>query len=304
MLKTPQPHGSRGFVFGGYAQAAVSAAGTTAAARGACPRRGTGTRRHPHLLTNCLQRVSVPVRGQTPAVESCLGVAPANRDSTGCETGKAFRMPQAWQRKAEAMSGRGRGDADEVLLAWPCRALSGALPTHDGNSSKARESSSIRSEPPSTALNRTPSTNNNAGRGGRASCGKIAVNLFDGAVIVSDPQTLQPGGAPDLRTLTHVAYGLYALGFLTGGFLGIATLAAVVLMYVKRGDTAGTMYASHFDWLLRTFWWALLWLAISAIATLIFIGWIGVVATVVWVLYRLIKGWLALLEGNAPSSYT
>ena len=46
-------------------------------------------------------------------------------------------------------------------------------------------------------------------------------------------------------------YGLYALGFLTGGFLGIATLA-VVLMYVKRGDTAGTMmYASHFDWLLR-----------------------------------------------------
>ena len=41
-------------------------------------------------------------------------------------------------------------------------------------------------------------------------------------------------------------------------------------MYVKRGDTAGTMYASHFDWLLRTFWWALLWLAISAIATLDF----------------------------------
>jgi len=120
---------------------------------------------------------------------------------------------------------------------------------------------------------------------------------------VSDPQIPQSSTSPDLRTLTHVAYGLYALGFLTGGFLGIATLAAVVLMYVKRADTAGTMYAAHFDWLLRTFWWALLWLAISAIATLVFIGWIGLAATVVWVLYRLIKGWLALLEGAAPTPY-
>lgn len=120
---------------------------------------------------------------------------------------------------------------------------------------------------------------------------------------MSDTQTPAPGTPLDLRTLTHVAYGLYALGFLTGGFLGVATLAAVVLMYVKRADTAGTVYASHFDWLLRTFWWALLWLAISAIGTLIYLGWIGVAATVIWVLYRLIKGWLALLEGGSPTTY-
>ncbi|OZI64322.1 DUF4870 family protein [Bordetella genomosp. 4] len=122
---------------------------------------------------------------------------------------------------------------------------------------------------------------------------------------MSDPQIpTQPSNSLDLRTLTHVTYGLYALGFVTGGFLGIATLAAVVLMYLKRTDAAGTMYAAHFDWLLRTFWWALLWLAISAIATLIFIGWLGVVATVVWVLYRLIKGWLALMEGSVPTQYS
>lgn len=79
----------------------------------------------------------------------------------------------------------------------------------------------------------------------------------------------------DLRTLAHVSYGLFALGFLTGGILGVATLAAVVLMYLKRSDTAGTVYASHFDWLLRTFWWSLLWLAISFVLMLIYIGWIG-----------------------------
>ena len=75
-----------------------------------------------------------------------------------------------------------------------------------------------------------------------------------------------PGTKLDLRTLTYVAYGLYALGFLSSGFLGIATLASVVLMYLKRADVAGTFYAAHFDWLLRTFWWALLWMAISALA--------------------------------------
>lgn len=120
---------------------------------------------------------------------------------------------------------------------------------------------------------------------------------------MSDSQTSVQGPSLDLRTLTHVAYGLFALGFLTSGLLGIATLASVVLMYLKRADTAGTMYASHFDWLLRTFWWAILWLAISAILTLIYIGWIGLVVTAIWVLYRLIKGWLALLAGEAPTSY-
>jgi uncharacterized membrane protein len=120
---------------------------------------------------------------------------------------------------------------------------------------------------------------------------------------VSEPQTPVTSSSPDLRTITHVAYGLYALGFVTGGFLAIATLAAVVLVYVKRADAAGTYYASHFDWLLRTFWWALLWLALSGIATLIFIGWLGVAATVIWVLYRLIKGWLALMEGRGPTAY-
>lgn len=111
------------------------------------------------------------------------------------------------------------------------------------------------------------------------------------------------GQTLDLRTLTHISYALFAAGFLSVGILGVATLAAVVLMYLKRSDTAGTVYATHFDWLLRTFWWALLWFAVSFVLTVIYIGVIGFVATIVWVLYRLIKGWLALLDGNPPSTY-
>jgi len=115
--------------------------------------------------------------------------------------------------------------------------------------------------------------------------------------------TLPSSGGPNMRLLTHIAYGLFALGVVTAGFLGVAILAAVVLAYVKRPDAAGTVYAAHLDWLLATFWWGLLYLAISSIATLIFIGWIGVVATTLWVVYRLVKGWLALCESRAPASY-
>ena len=118
---------------------------------------------------------------------------------------------------------------------------------------------------------------------------------------MSNEQSPEGKSPIDLRTLTHVAYGLFALGLLSGGVFGVATVAAMVLLYVKRPDAAGTVYAAHFDWLMQTFWWGLLALVISGIATYIYIGWIGVSATGIWILYRLIKGWLALLEWSAPN---
>ena len=114
--------------------------------------------------------------------------------------------------------------------------------------------------------------------------------------------TLPSSNGPSLRMLCLVAYGLFGVAVLTAGALFVAALAAVVLAYMKRPDAAGTFYASHLDWLITTFWWGLLWLAISAICTYIFIGWIGMLATVVWLVYRLIKGGLALCEGQAAGS--
>jgi len=109
----------------------------------------------------------------------------------------------------------------------------------------------------------------------------------------------EPKAGPSLRTLTMVTYGLFALGYVTSGLFTFATLAAIIIIYIKRADAAGTVYATHFDWLVATFLWSLLWLALSFLTTFIGIGWLGLVATVIWVLYRLIKGFLALLDGNA-----
>jgi len=112
----------------------------------------------------------------------------------------------------------------------------------------------------------------------------------------------QEGAGVPMRTLTHVVYGLFALGLVSGGFLGAATLAAVIVAYLKRGDAVGTLYAGHFDWVISTFWWGLLWLVLSAVATLIFVGWLTGLVAVIWLIYRIVKGWLALFAGHAPGN--
>ena len=116
-----------------------------------------------------------------------------------------------------------------------------------------------------------------------------------------------------LVTLTHVIYGLHAFSVLTGmlspamiltAFLtGWPSIIAVILNYVKRGEVRGTWLDSHFSWQIRTFWFALLWLAIGAVlfATVIGIPFAVVLwfATGIWVLYRIIRGWLALPSQKA-----
>jgi uncharacterized membrane protein len=111
-----------------------------------------------------------------------------------------------------------------------------------------------------------------------------------------------------LVTLAHVIYGLHAFSALTGllspamvvtAFLtGWPSIIAVILNYVKRSEVRGTWLDSHFSWQIRTFWLALLWLAIGAVAFVTVIGipvaFVLWFATGIWVLYRIIRGWLAL----------
>ena len=111
-----------------------------------------------------------------------------------------------------------------------------------------------------------------------------------------------------LITWTQVIYGLHTLSLLTG-ILGAATVVgafligwpsiiAVILNYVKRSDVRGTWLDSHFSWQIRTFWFAVLWVVVAAILFVTLIGipfaWAIWVITGIWVLYRIIRGWLAL----------
>ena len=113
-----------------------------------------------------------------------------------------------------------------------------------------------------------------------------------------------------LVTLTHLIYGLHAFSALTGvigaafvvtAFLsGWPSIIAVILNYVKRSDVRGTFLESHFRWQIRTFWFALLWVVVALALALTFVGiplaWAVAVLDGIWVLYRIVRGWLALVS--------
>ena len=92
------------------------------------------------------------------------------------------------------------------------------------------------------------------------------------------------------RQLTFIIYALYLASF----FIGITALAAIIINYLKKDEVANTYLASHFRWQIRTFWFGLLWAAIGAISLAIGVGVIILIANGVWMLYRMIRGILAL----------
>ena len=98
-----------------------------------------------------------------------------------------------------------------------------------------------------------------------------------------------------LKTLTTVIYGLYALSLV----IGVTSIVAIVLNYIKKDDVRGTWLESHFTWQIRTFWWCLVWGVVGWITFIILIGWIVWGVAFVWFVYRIAKGWLNLNE-NKP----
>ncbi len=98
-----------------------------------------------------------------------------------------------------------------------------------------------------------------------------------------------------LKTITQVVYALQALSFM----FGVTAMVGLIITYVNRDDAAGTVYQSHFDWQIRTFWWGLLWgvlgclliIALGLGLVMLFVAW-------VWAIYRVVKGWLKLTEGK------
>ena len=116
-----------------------------------------------------------------------------------------------------------------------------------------------------------------------------------------------------LVTITRVIYGLHAFTVVTGllspvlivtAFLtGWPSILAVVLNYIKRSEARGTYLESHFRWQIRTFWFALLWVVLAWLLVFTLIGIPLAFALVslagLWVLYRVVRGWLRLNDKRA-----
>ena len=110
-------------------------------------------------------------------------------------------------------------------------------------------------------------------------------------------QIVTPGDEKmeSLKKITMVVYVLYAFSY----FAGITAIIGIVINYIKLEEVAGTWLESHFRWQMRTFWFGLLWAAIG-MATLVFLIGIAILfANCVWIIYRVVKGWL-YFNDNKP----
>jgi uncharacterized membrane protein len=136
-------------------------------------------------------------------------------------------------------------------------------------------------------------------------------------MTVVTENTSRPEAAAGLVSYTQLIYALHACAVLTGVFtsasiagrflFGLPSIVAVILNYARRNEARGTWLESHFDWQIRTFWFALLWVAVTLLVgaplTLIVIGIylvvLGFAIVGLWVAYRVIRGWMRLRAHQA-----
>ena len=99
--------------------------------------------------------------------------------------------------------------------------------------------------------------------------------------------------------------GILGAATVVGSFLtGWPSIIAVILNYVKRGETRGTWLESHFRWQIRTFWYGLLWISLCVMFIIVTFGigiifaWLPIFVVGIWFIYRIVRGWIALSAGR------
>jgi len=97
------------------------------------------------------------------------------------------------------------------------------------------------------------------------------------------------------KQLAMIVYGLQAASLFTGS---LTLFAGVIINYVRMEDLQGSWVESHFRWQTKTFWYTLLWMVIGGVSLLILIGWVVLLAASLWLIYRVVKGWVYLSEGR------
>jgi uncharacterized membrane protein len=98
------------------------------------------------------------------------------------------------------------------------------------------------------------------------------------------------------RGTAILAYVLYLIGWPT---CHLSTIVALILAYVKRGEMRGTIWESHFDNIISTFWITLVLGIVFGLLCIVFIGIPLIIALGIWFLYRAIKGLVRAID-NKP----
>jgi len=102
----------------------------------------------------------------------------------------------------------------------------------------------------------------------------------------------------DVKNYVFIAYVTYAVGLL----ILFTPVVGVIMAYVKREEAQGSIYASHIDYLIKTFWVSLVGTVLGTFTTLILIGWLILLVTAIWFIYRVVIGLIKLNEDKPVST--
>lgn len=102
------------------------------------------------------------------------------------------------------------------------------------------------------------------------------------------------------RTPAHICYVLMVVAL----FTAFPLLISALLAWLNRGSTQDQVLWGHYTWVIRTFWWSLLWFCLGSLLVftflLAFIGYPILGIAWVWMIYRIVRGWLALSQNFSP----
>jgi len=96
------------------------------------------------------------------------------------------------------------------------------------------------------------------------------------------------------KKYAFTVYILQAVSFV----LGITAIIGVIINYIKDDDVKGSWLESHFLWQKRTFWYGLLWVILGSMTTVFLVGWLVLLVASFWLIYRIAKGWIYLVDNR------
>ncbi len=98
------------------------------------------------------------------------------------------------------------------------------------------------------------------------------------------------------RNTLLIAYILHIVAPFT---FWTAAIVGVIIDHIKINETSNEFIRSHHRWLIHTFWWGLVWLAVATALMILLVGYLIYVIVAIWWLYRVVRGVLAFME-NRP----
>ena len=78
----------------------------------------------------------------------------------------------------------------------------------------------------------------------------------------------------------------------------ITLVLGIIINYIKDEDVKGSWLESHFEWQKKTFWYALFWTVVGVLTSFILVGYFVLGFVVFWLIYRIAKGWIYLVDGK------